>query len=261
GGLGFLGLLAARHPALPVVYLSDAGCAPYGKLPRRALAARLDSLLRALAAEHGVTHAVLACNAASTVLGDLAAPREGVAVAGIIAPALAELARRPSERLGVIGGRRTVRSDVYGRALRSAGHDVRQRVAQPLSAHVEAGRLETEEVRRDVAAILAPLRGVEVLVMACTHYPALAPLFAEHCPGAELYDPAAAALAEVEREWPLASPSSVAPAHRFLTTGDREAMRRAGRMAFGMELREIERFVVSPDRGGSPSNRGQSSED
>jgi glutamate racemase len=241
GGLGFFQLLAARHPAVPVVYLSDAGCTPYGKLPRRALAARVDRLLRHLAGAHGVDHAVLACNAASTVLADLSAPRDGIAVTGVIAPALAELARRPPARVGVIGGRRTVLSGVYGRALRAAGHEVRQRVAQPLSAHVEAGRLDTPGVRRDVAAILAPLRGVDTLVMACTHYPALAPLFAEHCPAAALYDPAAAALARVEREWPLAAPAPPPPpAHRFLTTGNVEAMRRAARLGFGVELERIE---------------------
>jgi glutamate racemase len=246
GGLGVFRLLVARYPAVPVVYLSDAGFTPYGKVPRRALAARVDHLARHLARAHGADHMLLACNAASTVLPDLAAPQGGIAVCGIIAPALAELARRPPVRIGVIGGRRTVRSGAYGRALRAAGHHVRQRVAQPLSAHVEAGHLATAAVRGDVAAILAPLRGVDVLVMACTHYPALAPLLREHCPRAELYDPAEAALSHVAREWPLASAASPAPpAHRFLTTGDPDAMRRSARLAFGVELDRIDRLPLS----------------
>ncbi|HST61993.1 MAG TPA: aspartate/glutamate racemase family protein, partial [Longimicrobium sp.] len=164
GGLGFLALFAARHPDAGAVYLSDAGFTPYGKVPRRALAARVDGILRHLRDAHGVDHAVLACNAASTVLPDLTAPREGVAVAGVIAPAVHALAGMRPARVGVIGGGRTIRSGAYGRGLRAAGHDVRQRVAQPLSAHVEAGRLEGDAVRGDVARILAPLRDVEILV-------------------------------------------------------------------------------------------------
>ena len=78
GGLGFLQRFAARHPDAGAVYLSDAGCTPYGRLARRALAARVDHLLRYLAAAHGIDHAVLACNAASTVLGDLGVPRMGI---------------------------------------------------------------------------------------------------------------------------------------------------------------------------------------
>lgn len=237
GGLGFARLLAARHPEVPVVYLSDAGCTPFGMLPRRALAARVDALLRHLADAHGVDHAVLACNAASTVIGELATPRRGMAVTGVIAPAVEALSRRPPARIGVIGGRRTIASGVYARALRAAGHQVRQRVAQPLSAHVEAGRLDGPEVRRDVARILAPLGGVELLVLACTHYPALAPLLAGHCPRAVLFDPVEATLARVEREWPLAEARG---GHLVLTTGDPGAMRRSARLAFGVDLGRID---------------------
>jgi glutamate racemase len=242
GGLGFLQRFAARHPDAGAVYLSDAGFTPYGRLPRRALAARVDRVLRHLGAAYGVDHAVLACNAASTVLADLGAPRSGIAVAGVIAPALAALARMPPARVGVIGGRRTIRSGAYGRALRGAGHHVRQRVAQPLSAHVEAGRLDGEAVRGDVARILAPLREVEVLVLACTHYPALAPLLAEGCPGADLFDPVDCTLARIEAEWPL---GGAAPGpHRVLTTGDADSMRRSARLAFGLDLPAIENVVV-----------------
>jgi len=240
GGLGFVRLLAARHPAVPVVYVSDAGCTPFGKLARRPLAARLDAILAHLADAHGVDHAVLACNAASTVLPDLAAPRRGIAVTGVIAPAVDALAGHAPARIGVIGGRRTIASGLYGRGLRAAGHHVRQRVAQPLSAHVEAGRLDTPEVRRDVAGILTPLRDVEILVLACTHYPALSPLLAEGCPRAALFDPVESTLAQVEREWPLAEAGDERGTHRYLTTGDPDAMRRSARLAFGMELGRVE---------------------
>jgi len=244
GGVDFLARFAARHPAVPLVYFSDAGFTPYGRVARRGLAARVDRVLRHLAEDHGATHAVLACNAASTVLADLAAPREGLRVTGVIAPAVAALCALAPARVGVVGGWRTVRSGVYGRALRAAGHQVRQRVAQPLSAHVEAGRLDSGDVRRDAARILAPLREVEVLAMACTHYAALAPLFAELCPRALLFDPVAATLARVEAEWPVA-PSAGAPAARtVLTTGEPAAMRRAARLAFGVRLGRIEPITL-----------------
>jgi glutamate racemase len=241
GGLGFYRLLVDRHPGVAVVYVSDTGFTPYGKVPRRELAARVDAVLRHVREMHGAEHAVVACNAASTVLGDLTVVRGGMRVVGVIAPAVAALAEMAPAHVGVIGGRRTVASGAYGRALRRAGHRVRQRVAQPLSAHVEAGRLDTAGVRGDVARILAPLRSVEVLVMACTHYPALAPLLAERCPRAALFDPAAATLAHVERAWPLAPDG--AP-HRFLTTGDPDAMRRSARLAFGVDLPTVERITI-----------------
>lgn len=248
GGLGFYRRFAAAHPGVPVVYLSDTGFTPYGKVPRRALAARVGQVLAHLADAHGADHAVLACNAASTIVGDLSAGGRTMPVAGVIAPAVAELAARAPSRVGVIGGVRTVRSGLYGRGLRAAGHHVCQRVAQPLSAHVEAGRLYTPDVRRDVARITAPLRAVDVLVLACTHYVALAPLLAERCPRAELYDPVAATLAHVERAWPLNGAPARPPAPpRFLTTGDPGAMRRSAKLAFGIELPVVEGASIPMD--------------
>ncbi|HET7231175.1 MAG TPA: aspartate/glutamate racemase family protein [Longimicrobium sp.] len=245
GGLGFHRRFAQAHPAIPVVYCSDTGFTPYGKVPRRDLAARLDRILAYISGEHGADHAVLACNAASTVIDDLAAPGRGMPVAGVIAPAVAALAKRAPTRVGVIGGGRTIRSGLYGRGLRGAGHHVRQRVAQPLSAHVEAGRLDTDDVRRDVARITAPLADVEILVLACTHYVALAPLLSERCPRADLYDPVSATLGHVERDWAInGTPGSSAEPARFVTTGDPDAMRRSAELAFGIELPTVEGVTI-----------------
>ncbi|MBB4639045.1 aspartate/glutamate racemase family protein [Longimicrobium terrae] len=244
GGLAFLTRLRQAHPSVPAVYLSDAGTTPYGRLPRPALAARVDAMLRYAVDHHGADHAVLACNAASTVIRDLHASRDGLGVIGVIEPAVAELARMSPSRIGVIGGARTITSNAYGRPLRAAGHDVIQRVAQPLSACVEAGRLDGDEVRGEVARILAPLRGVEVLVLACTHYSVLSPLLAELCPGATLFDPVESTLARVQAEWRLPRESDVSASVRILTTGDADAMKRSARLAFGLELKMVEPIRV-----------------
>src|SRR3954470_77349 len=82
GGLGFFKLLRERHPRLPLVYVSDAGETPYGKLRASHLAARLRQM-GAFMRREGVTHLVVACNAASTAL-----PALGVhGVAGSLATA------------------------------------------------------------------------------------------------------------------------------------------------------------------------------
>ena len=68
------------------------------------------------------------------------------------------------------------------------------RVAQPLSAHIEAGRTGTTQFQTDLARIVAPLRQVDALVLACTHYPAAGRWFAAALPGVRLIDPAAASV-------------------------------------------------------------------
>lgn len=236
GGCGLYKLLKARLPEAPVLYWSDAGFTPYGKVEASMLAARLDAVLTELHAR-GATRVVVACNAASTVLDWVAAPeRLGLAVTGVIEPTLAAVERRLKRKtIGVIGGRRTILSHVYARRLRRAGFTVHQRIAQPLSAFVEAGEVDTPEVRAEIAKILGPLSNIDALVMACTHYPALAPHFRRLLPDAELIDPAAATFSWIERHWGFDEANTTAT-DQILTTGPIDVMQRSAMAAFGLAL-------------------------
>jgi glutamate racemase len=82
---------------------------------------------------------------------------------------------------------------------------------------------------------MAPLRDVDLLVLACTHYPALRGSFAQRAPRAEIVDPAAELLAWAVDAWQLDTAASGEP-DRVLTTGDVEATARSARLAFGMQL-------------------------
>ena len=70
GGVGLVSALDRLAPGLPVLYWSDAGATPYGRMGVDELADRLMHVVAALA-ERGATEVVLACNAASTVVGRL----------------------------------------------------------------------------------------------------------------------------------------------------------------------------------------------
>lgn len=246
GGLGFYRSFRARHPGAPILYWSDTGATPYGKLPRAALARRLEAVVGALAAK-GASRVVVACNAASTVAGAIATPVPvaGIVDAGVAAAVAAADARGGAAAIGVtavIGGARTIRSGVYRRALSAAGHRVVQRIAQPLSALVEAGRVSGPELESTLAAILSPLRGAELLLLACTHYPAVAARIAAHLPGTHLVDPVDRLVAQIAGMAPTAPLAARAgPGRdRFFTTGDPDAMRTAARAAFGLALPKIE---------------------
>ncbi len=242
GGIDFHARLRARHPALPLIYWSDSGATPYGKLSREALAARVAAVAIAVK-QRGATRLVIACNAASTVLDHPAVAHAGLPVSGVIAPAIAAAIADPARRLGVIGGRRTIRSGLYRQALLAAGRQVIQRVAQPLSAMVERGELAGPAVMTELDRILAPLRRIDALVLACTHYTALLAPIRERLPGVRIIDPAAAALAEVERQGWL---SGHVGSDMFLTTGSPTATREAACLAFGARLPEF-RQVTLPE--------------
>ena len=233
GGLGLLALLDERLPGLSVTYWSDAGTAPYGTQRTVQLAARLRTVVGALA-ERGCTEVVLACNAASTVAPLLGAGRVPIPVQGIIGHGVAAVGRRRGT-IGVVGGRRTIASGGYRRALAGPGRTVVSRVAQPLSAHIEAGRIGTEAFTADLRRIVAPLRGADALVLACTHYPAASDAFAAELPGTQLLDPAVGVADDLVAR--LGAAATAATGDRsFVTTGDRTTMRRAASAAWGLDV-------------------------
>ncbi|OHV05735.1 glutamate racemase [Mycobacterium talmoniae] len=232
GGIGLVQALEKAAPGLPVLYWSDTGALPYGRMRTGQLTARLSAVLDRLS-EMGASEAVLACNAASTVvehLGAVAIPVHGIIDCGVASVPDA------AATVGVIGGRRTIAAGHYRRGLARPGRVVLSRVAQPLSAHIEAGRTGSAAFRADLARILAPLRGVEALVLACTHYPAARRWFSAALPDALLIDPAQRLAAAVAERHPQAR-GAPRPAERtFVTTGDPEAMRRAALAAWGVEV-------------------------
>lgn len=228
GGLSVYAALKRRFAKLDVVYFSDTGALPYGKQKPGELAARLDQLIELARARFSCVETLIACNAASTAIPDL---NTKIPVRGMI-EAGARLVRASGHRkIGIIGGNRTIESGVFLKALESSGVALAPVSAQPLSALVEAGRLDGEETEREVSAVLEKLPGVNTILLACTHYPALAPTFRKLRHGLTLLDPAEMAAAEVDP-----GKFSSTGHDLFFTTGDIAAMESSARLAFGLEL-------------------------
>jgi glutamate racemase len=239
GGLGLLGHLERELPGLEITYWSDTGWTPYGLVPTGALVARLRSIVDELAGR-GCTEVVLACNAASTVVDRIGgAP---IPVAGIISSGIAAVPPDLVGVIGVVGGRRTIRGGSYRRALAGPGRTIVSRVAQPLSAHIEAGRTATAEFERDLHRIIGPLRGADAVILACTHYPAATGAFAAALPGTLLIDPAAQLAAELVARVDTGRGSG---RRTILTTGDADLMRSSARLAWGLDLDEVTRAPIS----------------
>ncbi|OBB31146.1 hypothetical protein A5792_17400 [Mycolicibacterium peregrinum] len=232
GGIGLVRELDRQVPGLPVLYWSDAGVTPYGRMRSADLAARLHAVVSELV-RRGATEVVLACNAASTVAPRLS--QAPVPVEGIIRHGLASVPDHVGGPVGVVGGRRTIASGCYRRGLARPGREVLSRVAQPLSAHIEAGRSGSPGFVADLRRIVAPLQRAQAVVLACTHYPAVSDWFADALPDATLIDPVERLAAAIAARHSAARTGCVA-ARTYLTSGDTEAMRRGAALAWGVEL-------------------------
>ncbi len=182
-GVGGLTVVRALNELLPsesVLYFGDTARVPYGsKSPETVIRFSLEDA--AFLIGKRVKMIVVACNTASSV--SLPALREAldVPVVGVIIPG-AEMARSltVNGRVGVIGTHGTIASGAYQHALIELG--VRAVSAQPsplLVPLVEEGWLDhriTEAVIREYTTPLMS-EGIDTLVLGCTHYPLLKPLF------------------------------------------------------------------------------------
>ena len=135
----------------------------------------------------------------------------------MITPTLARVPSSLRGTLGVLGGARTICSGLYLRGLAGPERRVVQRVAQPLSAHVEAGSTEGKRCAQDLDRILRPLRSADALVLACTHYAAISERIRERAPRATLLDPAEAVVDQLLSAPGLPSGNAL---DRIVTTGN-----------------------------------------
>ena len=238
GGISVNKLIKSRLGQIPVLYFSDTGATPYGKMSQSELVTRLNKLADFLGSQ-GVTHLVLGCNAASTALPFLSL--NGMRVEGVIKSAVRVTRKMRPERLALIGGRRTVLSGVYRRAFALHGIGLKQRVAQPLSALIENGDVSSSKLREECRRILAPIKNCSHLLLACTHYPAIVPMLKEFVSrDTVLIDPAAELVNQIAK-WDLPKGN----ADVFLTSGDPEKMKSSAWNAFGVKIRSAK--AVTPD--------------
>lgn len=237
GGVSIYKLIKERLGDISVVYLSDTGAAPYGKMKRNELANRLDSVIEFLK-NKGVTRLIIGCNAASTAIPDLA--DHGIPIEGVIDAAVAVAVKAKPTRLGLIGGRRTVLSGVYRDSFAMRGINLEQRIAQPLSGLIESGDISSDKLRAEAKQILSPLRNCSHILLACTHYPAIENVLGDLVsPTTKFIDPAKAVVDEASR-WKFAGKGG----DRFFTTGDPVQMKRSAKMAFGVTIRDVSSVKV-----------------
>lgn len=255
GGLTVLREVMRRLPNESTIYLGDNARAPYG--PRsddevnRFSAQCLDEL-----AARDVKAIVLACNTSSAIALPNLRLRYDRPLLGVVRPGAtaAALATR-NRRIGVIATQATVRSRAYFQAIKEEDPfvEVFELATPKLVPLVEAGQLEGPLVEEVVAEQIAPMleseRGIDTLLLGCTHYPLLAPVIRTII-GADVavIDSASAtssALAALLEMHSLEAPRDAQPEHVQLTTGPIDAFSRVAGRLFESTLAHVEHLQIA----------------
>jgi glutamate racemase len=182
GGLSVLGPTRELLPNAPIVYAADNAGFPYGKRSDADLATRVPALLRRLVEKFDPRLVVIACNTASTIALDQARAALDIPIVGTV-PAIKPAAEMSKSRvIGVLGTQATVRQPyVDDLSARFAADCTVIRHGSPELVELAEEKLAGEQISVDaVRAAIAPMieqsRGgeMDVMVLACTHFPLLA---------------------------------------------------------------------------------------
>lgn len=203
-GVGGLSVAAEIRKALPgvqLVYASDHAFLPYGEKTEAQLIARVPALLKVLEDRFHPEIVVIACNTASTVV--LPAVREALKaqVVGTV-PAIKPAAALTQTRvIGLLGTPGTVRRTYTQDLIDEFAADcvcIRHGSVELVGlaeAKLRGESISLEAVRAAAAPLYAQPNGdrIDVVVLACTHFPLLAEeLAAVSPPGVRFIDSGAA---------------------------------------------------------------------
>ena len=226
GGLSILRHLRQELPGEDLLYVADSAEVPYGKKGVAFVRARALALAEFLFAR-GAKALVVACNTATAAAIATLRERYPWPVIGV-EPALKPAATQSTGVVAVLATEGTLASEKFGALLDRWGRAVEVIVA-PCPGwveQVERGELDGEATRRLVEREVAPLlaRGVDTLVLGCTHYPFLTKVIREVAgPAVAILEPGEAVARQLRRRLEavgLLSDAVSGGREAFFTSGD-----------------------------------------
>jgi|SRR5205807_3228251 len=137
GGLSVYREIKRRDPGRSIVYFSDSGATPYGKMTPRELESRVTRVCEYFTqhvtqhvTQPGIREMVIACNAAATAAPGLRSryADRGFRIVDVISSGIRMVKSTSLRRVGVIGGRRTILSRIYQRELSTQRREIIGRI-------------------------------------------------------------------------------------------------------------------------------------
>jgi glutamate racemase len=204
GGLSVLRAIRNQLPDVSLTYVADQGHVPYGSRPMEQVREFSMGIARFLSVK-GALVIVVACNTASAAaLHELRKTFPKIPFVGM-EPALKPAAETTkSGVVGVLATPATFQGALYASVVErfASGVTVLQHTCPGLVAQIEQGELDTPRTRTILEEALLPMldKGIDTVVLGCTHYPFVIPLIEQICgEKVRVIDPAPAVARQTRR--------------------------------------------------------------
>jgi glutamate racemase len=176
GGLTVLKYLVKKLPYEDYIYFGDTARVPYGDKSKEALIIFAREILDWFASLN-VKAVLMACNTSSAVALNILKNDYDFPVFGLIEPVSEYISTLESSKIGVMATSATVNSKAYSSSIlsKSQNKEVFEIACPGLVEIVESNRIGSIEAKNLLSKYLNPLteKGVEKIVLGCTHYPFL----------------------------------------------------------------------------------------
>jgi glutamate racemase len=248
GGLTVARALMHHLPYEQIVYFGDTARVPYGVKSASTISDYATQITDFLL-EQQVKLLIVACNTMAAVAADVIRARAPVPVLDVIETGAQVAALRTRNCLiGVIGTLTTVGSGAYNTAIHGQNPAITiHSQACPLFVPlVEEGWLDHPVTLLTAQEYIAPLlaKGIDTLVLGCTHYPLLQPLLHSVVGSTvQLVDSAEATANQAGallNRLGLLNPGKTTPTHRYYVTDVPQRFQAVGERFLGQPLENVQ---------------------
>lgn len=222
------------------MYLGDGKNCPYGGRSREQITSFAVEAVEQLLSR-GVKMVVVGCNTATTAAVDHLRERfSDIPIVGLEPAVKPACLGSVTRRIAVLATEHSLKSDMFLRTAErySADVEVLKVVGRDFVELVEEDMEQSDVAERKVREVVAPLldKGIDRIVLGCTHYPFLRPLIERVVEGhaIEIIDSGEAVARRVEwllERYDLRAEAGHKPTYDFLTFKDESYRQRLARKA------------------------------
>jgi len=208
GGLTVVREIRQMLPGENIIYVGDTARVPYGSREPKEIVAFMDQILRFFAGQK-VKMAVFACNTMTAYGYQRARGRCGYPLVPMNSAVQDAVAVAPGKRIGVVATEATVNNEMH--KISAAQIDpkavIHARACPAFVPLIEAGEVDGPKMEAAVKQYMEFFagKGIEALILGCTHYPLIEKLLQKQVgPAVRMINPARAtakaAVDELQRQ-------------------------------------------------------------
>ncbi len=166
GGINVLSCLLKKYPNNEYIFYGDTKNLPYGDKTKEELMVLASNIIEFLLTKK-VDIIIIACGTiSSTCYKDLKRKYQ-IPLFDIISPTIKYLKKSNYNKIGVIGTRRTIESNIFN----ISGKKIIMKSTPSFVPIIENNKIEEE--KENIVSELKEFSGCDTLVLGCTHYPIL----------------------------------------------------------------------------------------